>query len=265
MLYLALWFVLTLQAVPPSPGQGALPAAAQTAQGTTDLEAAVAAYWDLLQKQDKAGALRYVHPDDLNHFIRRTEGSFSDWKVISIEQPTPDSARVTVSIQRLMMNSRVPQEITETWERTDSGWKVRVPQPVPIVERVRARARELASRRMPETLEVFPPQLRFYALSPRQPAAITIRNGLHEPVKVVGLEFDPQRLRVASPVEVVAARSSGRILMELAEVPDQANVPSEVELRLQVGEELRTFQIPVVINYVDDITRWVAGQARPHR
>lgn len=260
LLLCSLLLVFPLFATPPASVAGIQPT-----EGIPDLEKAVADYWELLQKGDKAGALRFVHPDDLNHFIRRTEGSFSDWKVKTITHPSPDSATVTVNIQRLLMNSRVPQEITETWVRTADGWKVRVPQPLPIVERVRARARELAQQRLPETLEVFPAQLRFYALSPRQPAAITIRNGLHEEVRVEALEFDKDRLQILSPLESVAPRSSGRILLSLHHPPAEPNQTSQVQLTLTVGGETRTFQIPVVMNYVDDITRWVAGQPRPQR
>jgi hypothetical protein len=261
MTQLLVWFLFLVW--PLSLAASAGSARSQQTQDTPDLETAVTEYWELLQKGDKAGALRHVHPDDLNHFIRRTEGSFSDWKVKAIAHPSPDSAVVTVSVQRLLMNSRVPQEITETWVQTADGWKVRVPRPLPIVERVRARARELAQQRLPETLEIFPAQLRFYALSPRQPAAITIRNGLHEEVQVEALQFDKDRLQILSPLESVAPRSSGRILLGLHHPPAEPNQTSQVQLTLKVAGETRTFQIPVVMNYVDDITRWVAGQPHP--
>lgn len=236
---------------------------AQETVAPVPLETGVIEFWSLLQKQDKASALRFVHPDDLNNFIRRNEGSLLNWRLKGIEYKSEDEALVTVTFERLLLNSKLPQDLVETWVRQDDSWRVRIAKPVPVVERVRERAREIALRNRPETLEVYPRQLRFYALSPAQPAAISIRNGLPSEVRVEQLDFDADRIKVLSGVDSVPPRGDARILVGYVGGVEELNQTSTVRLRISMDGEIRDFEIPVIINYSDEVTRWATGKRKP--
>ena len=54
-----------------------------------ELEKAVRTFWDLLQKGDKVGALRYVAPEGQNPFLNRRTDPFRSWELDRIDLRTP--------------------------------------------------------------------------------------------------------------------------------------------------------------------------------
>lgn len=235
----------------------------ETVAPPAELQEAVSDYWQLLAVQDKAAALRFIHPEDLNNFIRRSEGAFSNWSLKSVEMRSEQEASVTVSFERLLLNAKLPQNLVETWVLHEGAWRVRIAKPVPVVERVRNLAREVDAKRRESTLAVFPRQLRFYALAPGQPASVTVRNGLDAEVRIDGLNLDETRIRVVESIEKVGPKETGRILLAYLGGDDEPNLASEIEVRLVVEGETRLFKIPVIINYSDNVTRWAGEKKRP--
>jgi hypothetical protein len=92
---------------------------------------------------------------------------------------------------------------------------------------------------------------------------VTIRNGLDSEVRIGGLSLDENRIRVVESVEKIGPKDTGRILLAYLGGNDEPNLASRIEVRLVVEGETRLFEIPVIINYSDDITRWAGEKKRP--
>jgi hypothetical protein len=227
----------------------------------TDLERNVKLYWDALMVGDKASALGLVHPDDLNNFINRREARFNNWTILDTRVKSDDEIEVKIQLQRILANGVVgPVKGWETWVKHAGQWKVRVQ---PSGEQYRSLLAGRATREKPAPaakspdLEVGPKTLTFYAVSPRQSRFLHIWNGLEEPVELLEIVLDSERFQVQESPSVVAARSSARVKFQYTGDDSGENLQSEFLLRLKQGNQTRDFRVPVVYNYMDEISRWL--------
>jgi hypothetical protein len=226
-----------------------------------DLEKNVKLYWDALMVADKASALNFVHPDDLNNFINRREARFESWKLLDTEMRSENEAVVRIQLQRVLANGVVgPVKGRETWVKFENEWRVRV---MPAGEQYRALlARKPASEsKQPATksseLEIRPTTLTFYGASPRQPSFIHVWNGLDTSVDIVEIVIDSDRFQILQSPETLAAHSAARVKLQYTGDDTGENLKSEILLRLRQEDQIREFTIPVVYNYMDEISRWL--------
>ena len=140
-----------------------------------ELEKAVQTYWDLLQKGDKAGALRYVIPEGQNLFLNRRTNPFRSWELDKIEPRSRDEALVTVKAEQMLFPAGVyyPVPLREVWVRQQDGWRVRIRAPNPE-QLKRALAGGTAPRPRgpkPGALQVLPKQVKIHFLDRSQRGA----------------------------------------------------------------------------------------------
>ena len=225
------------------------------------LEQTVRDFWAALEARDKAQAMQFVHPDDLNDFLNRNEPRFEKWKLEAIEPTSETEATVTVKVsRRIPGGSLLPVRAREVWQQLDSGWKVRIQSWKDYQNQLRQHL--YRPSKLPPRLDVFPKILKFY-FHADQPGVIVIRNGLNSPLQVVGLRLDEQKFEVSLGLTEVAAQSVGRIALHYLGSEKQPNLESQVRLKLKVGDEVREFQIPVLYNYTDPILEWLKRQKQP--
>lgn len=225
-----------------------------------ELEESVRHYWDAMNSRDKASALQYVHPEDLNNFLYRSDGLLNSWRLERIDRVSESQAAVVVTVNRQFKHGLVKDvTVKSSWERTEQGWKLRVPSTREAVLKALG-GPDPEEAKMPASLEIHPKTLRFYAISPKQPGVIFVRNGLEIPVQVVGLEFDTDRFKLNSTVEEVAALSTESITLSFIGEEKEENLQSQATLTLRQGEETRKYEIPIIYNFMNDVMRWAVRQ-----
>lgn len=230
-------------------------------QADPALEQAVRAYWDALEARDKVQAMQFVHPEDLNKFLNRTEPGFEGWELEGIKPVSETEASVAVKFRRQFpQGSILPVLARETWQWTDAGWKVRIQSLKDYHDRLEQHRGQPGQ--MPQRLEVLPATIKFYSHSD-QPGVIVIRNGLQSVVQVVGLELDEHRFSIRKGVNEVEPRSVGRIALQYVGKDAQPDLESSVLLKLKVDGELREFKLPVICNYSDPMLQWLRRQKPP--
>lgn len=227
-----------------------------------DLEDCVTAYWKALEQRDKVSALGYVYPDDLNNFLLRAEAPFLNWTLREIEA-SGEEATVSSTFERIVAGSRLTQQFKETWVKTDRGWKVRVPKPQHIADRIMETARKLKARELPRELSVVPATVRFYAIVPNQPATISIRNGLDSPAHLIEFHYDENHIEVLESTERIEPGETGLIRLRFKGGVDELNQETSVRLTLEQDLEKREFELPLIYNYSDGITRWATRKKNP--
>jgi hypothetical protein len=228
-----------------------------------DLTENVQLYWDALQVSDKASALKFVHPEDLNNFINRREARFKSWKLLDTEIKSENEAVVRIQLERILSNGVVgPVRGKETWVKHEGSWKVRV---MSSGEQYRKMLGGYSSRynRVTEkskSLEVRTDKLNFYAISPTQPRFLRIWNGLDAAAKIEEVSVDAERFKVLQFSEKIEAQSTGTVKIQYTGSETGENLESEIRLRLLQNGETKEFVVPVVYNYMDEISRWVSRQ-----
>ncbi len=253
MLYLLL---LALSATLAQPGPSTAPAG---------LTKAVTGFWEALEKHDKATAMQFVYPEDLNNFLNRQDGNLKNWRCVSVDLVTQDKAKVVVSFDLSVFQTYLKSKAGETWILTEDGWKVRIDPPMSITERIHQDLEKAHPKTLPARLEVLPERLPFFALAPRQPMPLRIRNGLDTPAEVVGLEFDKSMLTVEKSLDTVPPHTTGRIffLYSGPKLTEQ-NVEGKIVLKIRQNGESRSFEVPVVYNYMNGTQRWFRQQKEAH-
>ncbi len=230
-----------------------------------DLESTVHNYWDALLAHDKASAMKYVHPEDLNNFIHRSEARFESWKLVEVEDRTETKAIVKIQLQRILPNGVVgPVRGRETWVKTEDGWKLRVK---PAGEQYRELFggkgpghQPAQSAQMAKELEIKPEALNFYAAFPHQPRILHIRNGLEIPAELLEVQVDAERFHVLESPDTIEPHSSEIVKLQYTGQDEGENLKSEILLRLRQGGQVRKFTVSVVYNYTDEISRWLMQQ-----
>ena len=232
-----------------------------------ELEKAVQTYWDLLQKGDKAGALRYVIPEGQNLFLNRRTNPFRSWELDKIEPRSRDEALVTVKAEQMLFPAGVyyPVPLREVWVRQQDGWRVRIRAPNPE-QLKRALAGGTAPRPRgpkPGALHVLPKQVKIHFLDRSQRGAVRIRNGLSETVHVSRFDYDKTRFELLESGDSVAAGQDLRLVFRYIGNESKKSLKSEFRVILKRGggddskEEL--FTVPVLYNYVSPGAKALLG------
>ena len=227
-----------------------------------ELSENVRLYWDALQKRDKAKALQFVHPDDLNNFINRGEARFESWELSEIELLSETEAQVKIQLQRFLPNGVVgPVKGRETWVRTEEGWRIRIaPAGIQYRERMAAEPKskdQEGPASLPSVLDVSPSILNFYALFPRQPRPLYIVNGLDTPVESLEIEINPEKFEILKRPDQLEPRTRGLIQFRYKGEEKGENLKEQLVLRLRQGGETREITVPIVYNYMDPVSRWL--------
>lgn len=239
------------------------PPAASTVSAPEGLTQAVTAYWEALAKRDKVTAMRFVYPDDVNNFLNQQYAVMKNPQCIRVELLDETKAKVVVSFDRVILSTYLKTQATETWVKTDKGWKVRIDKPTSVAERIFRETEKMPRRPLPARLDVLPKRLPFYAISPQQSAPLSIRNGLDLPAEIVGLEYDESMLTVVKSVKTVPPHSTDRIMFRYTGPKlTEENVEGKIVLRIRQGKDTHSFEVPVVYNYMNDLERWFSRQRK---
>lgn len=236
-----------------------------TASSSENLQKSVSQFCELLKTNDKASALKLVHPDDLNNFINRREQPVVSWKVVETKFVSEDNATVTVQFEQLVSRSRVPVPKQQQWQKTDQGWKIRIGSSQEAYEKTREAFIQTNKRLLPKELSVYPEQLKIYEMAKPKIGSVAVRNGLQKPAKLVSFELDTSEFEILSLPDIIQPGEIGRIRVKYLGEAQEENLESEATLHLEQDGELKTFQVPIIYNYADDVTRWLSEKAGKER
>ena len=230
-----------------------------------ELEKAVRTFWDLLQKGDKVGALRYVAPEGQNPFLNRRTDPFHSWELDRIELRNAGEALVTVKLEQLLMPAGVyyPVPRREVWVRQPDGWQLRI-QPLDMEKLKRAFVGGAASKQRapkPGVLEMVPKQIKIHFLDRTQRGAVRVRNGLSETVHLSRIDYDKTRFELLDSGGSVAPGQDLRLLFRYIGKEDEKYLRSEVRLLLKRENESRErlVAVPILYNYVSPGARNLMG------
>lgn len=231
------------------------------AEGSAELEQLVVKYWDSLRDGNKAGALQYVHPDDVNSFINRKEQVILSWELVKTEFTSESKASVYLRLSQMIAGNRIPVPHQQEWLKTDQGWKVRIPAPEQAYQNARKAFAKAGTPKLPENLSVYPPQLKIYAIANPKVGSIVVRNGLEIPAKILSFELDTSMFEVLTIPELVEPGEMRRIRVAYLGEESEENLQSKGVLLTEQNGEQKKFEIPVIYNYADDVTRWLSTHA----
>lgn len=228
------------------------------------LQQRVEGYWQAMEKKDKYGALEYVLPDARNAFIQRREFVFRNWKVEEIRPVANEvKAHVILSVERLMEQSGTFYQapIRQTWVYQDDRWYLSVPQ--------------LGSRQVHELLyglnrkvdhvvegevSVAPDMLKMSFLNPVQRAAIVIRNGLEEPLRLVGVTVDSSRFEIEELPESISSGTETTIYLRYTGSEDEKDLQSRATVVLEDKDgQRREYPIQILYNHISETTKAFFG------
>jgi len=229
-----------------------------------DLTDTIQLYWDALLASDKASAMEFVHPEDLNNFINRREALFKSWKLLDTELKSENEAEVRIQLQRILSTGSVgPVKGKETWVKHEGSWKVRVRPPGEqyrsLVSGDSTSKRTQPTQR-PKDLEIRPDRLTFYSINPEQPRFLRIWNGLDVAAEIQEISVDPERFEVVQKPKKIEIGSNATVKIRYTGSDTGENLESEIRLRLVQEGEAKEFVIPVIYNFMDEISRWVSRQ-----
>ena len=232
-----------------------------------ELEKAVRTFWDLLQKGDKVGALRYVAPEGRNPFLHRRTDPFRSWELDRIDLRTPGEALVTVKLEQLLLPAAVyyPVPRREVWIRQPDGWRLRIrPPDMGKLKRAFVDAGRTAPKKQapkPGVLEMVPKQIRIHFLDRTQRGAVRVRNGLSETVRLSRIDYDKTRFELLESGGSVAPGQDLRLLFRYIGKENEKFLRSEVRLLLKREDESRErlVTVPILYNYVSRGARGLLG------
>lgn len=235
----------------------ALIAVAVLAAGAPDevrLRQDVEHYWHLLEKRARIEAAAFVAPESLAVFQNRLEPSFTGPRIVALERRTADSYLVEVRVSRLIGNGVFEWPVVEEWRQSGDGWKVAVRDP-------KADHRALWSRQETapaDGLRVQPSELRLHFLSCNQKAAVVIRNGSGEAVRIAAAA-GRQDLIVSPAVQLLEPGKRGRIEVRYSGDSTEKNLEDDLVLHIRGSGGQETRRIPVRFNYVSPGARALLG------
>ncbi|MDE2926808.1 MAG: hypothetical protein OXT71_10465 [Acidobacteriota bacterium] len=232
-----------------------------------ELEKSVQAFWDLLQKGDKVGALQYVVPESRNPFLNRPTNNFRSWELDRIELRAPDEALVTVKLQQMLLPSAsyYPVPTREIWIRQPDGWRIRIlpPNPEQFRRAFIGGPAPKPSGPNPGTLEVVPRQVKIHFLDRTQQGAVRIRNGLSETVQISRIDYDRTRFELLESAGSVAAGQDLRLSFRYIGNESGKGLRNELRLLLKRGGDEdakeQLFTVRVLYNYVSPGARGLLG------
>lgn len=232
-----------------------------------ELENAVRTYWNLLQRGDKAGALRFVVVEGQNLFINRRTNPFRSWTLERIEPRSPDEALVTVKVEQLVLPAGVyyPMSVGEVWIRQQDGWRVRIRAPTPQqINRIfSGGAKKKSWVPTPGVLEVLPRRVVIHFLDRSQRGSIWIRNGLPETVRLIRCDYDKTRFELLETGDSVATGKDLRLIFRYIGNETKKPLKSHFRIVLKHGEgdesKEKLFAVPIIYNYVSSGARSLLG------
>ncbi|MCY3777506.1 MAG: nuclear transport factor 2 family protein [Candidatus Aminicenantes bacterium] len=231
------------------------------------LEKAVRTFWDLLQRGDKVGALRYVAPESRNPFLNRRTDPFLSWELDRIELRSPDEALVTVKVEQMLLPSGAyyPVPSREVWIRGPDGWRIRVRRP-DMEKLKRAFVGAAAPKKRgpkPGVLEVVPRQVKIHFLDRSRRGAFRIRNGLSETVQISRIDYDKTRFELLDSGDSVAPGQDLRLSFRYIGNESKKGLSNEFRLLLKRGGDEdakeQLFTVRVLYNYVSPGARGLLG------
>jgi hypothetical protein len=109
-------------------------------------------------------------------------------------------------------------------------------------------------------VDLLPDALRLHFFSGSQKGTVFIRNGLAESVKVASLSYDEKRFELVESVEVIPARSVGRISVRYRGGETEKGLQSELSLSLRTpdGDE-QAYSVPIAYNYISQAALGLFG------
>jgi hypothetical protein len=231
-------------------------------QTADDLEKAVTAYWEHLSRRDKISALEYVHPDSKNVFVNRKDTPFRSWKLEGIAPAENGQAVVTISIERLVLETMtyLSVKFRETWVYEGESWKIKLDTSAspPLVA-----ARE-ASRKNPAPVEsgvikVLPAAVTIPFLAPNQEGAVALHNGFPDTVEILKLEYDEERFETVTLPDAVAPESTALVKIRYKGEETGKNLKSEMVLLVKHAGREQNFIIPITYNHLSSAARVLLG------
>ncbi len=226
------------------------------------LEERVAAYWNLLVRKDKAAALEQslVAREARNAFIQRREPRIRAWTPVRIEPRSESEALVTVEIEEALPG--VPGfhkvQVVEAWKREEGQWRalVRATDPAEVLGQFQTRPPPAP---LAGVLRVVPDTMRIHFLNRLRTGAVRLANGLDAPVQIEKLDFDRGRFRLVKAPAAVAPSSYGEIVLEYIGGEIAKDRESLLKVFLLERGTPRTFEVPIVYNYLSPGARALFG------
>lgn len=231
-----------------------------TPENGEELEQTVHQYWQALLSRDKASALKFVHPEDQNNFIYRKDMGVRAWEMTGVEPLSETEAKVTVQLDRTVGGNSFSVPFTEVWQKTESGWKVRVGSLKDAYQRATS-AFTSASPKIPPGFTWSPAELRIYQMAKPKRGNMVLRNGTGEPILIQSLEVDSTLFEIVSLPSRIEPHDTARLIVAYLGSDLTENQESLAKLRILQEGESREISIPVIYNYADDVTRWLSRQA----
>jgi hypothetical protein len=225
----------------------------------TSLKDTLDAYWSLMAKGDKAGALKYVEEESLNHFISRKEPKIQAWRTAEVKLLSDTEARVAVEIEGLYPGTVGLQKVLkhDTWIRTaESGWKLRVGKAsMEKINQLFAGGR----RELPEILEIRPESIRISFIDSSQLGFVFVSNGTAIPAEVLSLKYDEARFELIDAPRVVEPGQRAALKIRYRAIENEKNLRSQITFVLKHGDQEKLYQIPVFYNYLTKADRGLFG------
>ncbi|HXK59113.1 MAG TPA: hypothetical protein PLP42_04390, partial [Acidobacteriota bacterium] len=223
-----------------------------------ELRDTVTAYWDLMVRNDKASALKFVLESCRNDFINRDEPKVKAWRYIGDQPINEREVEVTVELEALFKGAPISagfqkMEKRETWIRDENGWKLKVTKPSPS-----SLAAVLTGGRtetLPSVLQITPSTLRIQFLNKSQVGRVTIQNGTESPAEIVSVKFDESRFELASEAHMIQAGEKVPLALRYKGTENDKNLQSSMSLVLKHDGQEKLFQIPIVYNYLSEGAR----------
>jgi len=227
-----------------------------------ELRDTVTAYWDLMVRNDKASALKFVLESCRNDFINRDEPKVKAWRYIGDQPINEREVEVTVELEALFKGAPISagfqkMEKRETWIRDENGWKLKVTKPSPS-----SLAAVLTGGRtetLPSVLQITPSTLRIQFLNKSQVGRVTIQNGTESPAEIVSVKFDESRFELASEAHMIQAGEKVPLALRYKGTENDKNLQSSMSLVLKHDGQEKLFQIPIVYNYLSEGARGLFG------
>ncbi len=225
------------------------------------LSEAVTAFWDASVKKDKVTSMQFVHPEDLNNYLNKKGMAIQKWSIseISLNEDQSEASVVMDFAMETYPGVIFNLSRTDTWQKADNQWKIRVDPPSKSAAEALLGGREAGKGNSPpKTLSVRPDTIKFYKVNPKQPAFIWIENGLAIPAEPVTLKVDEALIKIVEKPETVAPGERARIRLEyIGGEKEMENLVTEITLEIKSGEEITSHTIKAVYNYMNAAMRWI--------
>ena len=238
--------------------------------GTEDqLKESVTAFWQAAQARDRVTSMKYVYPDDLNNFLNKNAAVIKTWEIDTISMNT-GSTEAQVRIKYSMETYpgiAFNLAKTETWQLVNNEWKIRVPDPsLAMKEAMLGHPAAQTMRSEEKILRIKPDSIKFYKANPSQPAFIWIENSLDIPARLTLIEVDKDLIEIAEKPELVNPGEKARIRLQyIGKEKEKENLPTQVVLEIQYGENTIQRTIPAVYNYMNAAMKWLQKQHQPEK